>query len=71
MSAQAEGYRDAGFRPASPSLHPERLLVVRRDRFEAFAVLRRDPNDFSGYQLPPEFGANLTIARFGSFGTGR
>lgn len=39
MSAQAEGYRDAGFRPASPSLHPERLLVVRRDRFEAFAVL--------------------------------
>ena len=38
MSAQAEGYRDAGFRPASPSLNPE-LLVVRRDRFEAFAVL--------------------------------
>jgi transcriptional regulator of acetoin/glycerol metabolism len=39
MSAQAEGYRDAGFHPASPSLHPERLVVVRRDRFEAFAVL--------------------------------
>jgi transcriptional regulator of acetoin/glycerol metabolism len=39
MSAQAEGYRDARFRPASPSLHPERLLVVRRDRLEAFAVL--------------------------------
>jgi len=39
MSAQAEGYRDAGFRPASPSLHPERLVVVRRDRVEAFAVL--------------------------------
>lgn len=39
MSAQAEGYSDAGLRPASPSLQPERLLVVRRDRFEAFAVL--------------------------------
>ena len=39
MSAHAEGYRDAGLRPPSPSSQPERLVVVRRDRFEAFAVL--------------------------------
>lgn len=39
MSAHTESYRDAGLRPASPSLQPERLVVVRRDRFEAFAVL--------------------------------
>jgi len=39
MSAHAEGYRDAGPRPASAPAQPERLVVVRRDRFEAFAVL--------------------------------
>jgi transcriptional regulator of acetoin/glycerol metabolism len=39
MSAHAEGYRDAGLRPASAPAQPERLVVVRRDRFEAFAVL--------------------------------
>jgi transcriptional regulator of acetoin/glycerol metabolism len=39
MSAHAEGYRDAGLSPASLSSQPERLVVVRRDRFEAFAVL--------------------------------
>jgi len=39
MSAHAEAYRDAGLRPASAPAQPERLVVVRRDRFEAFAVL--------------------------------
>ena len=39
MSAHAKGDRDAGLRPASLSSQPERLVVVRRDRFEAFAVL--------------------------------
>ena len=51
MSAQAEGYRDAGYRPASASLHPERLLVVRRDRFEAFAVLAQAYADEPGVRL--------------------
>jgi transcriptional regulator of acetoin/glycerol metabolism len=39
MSAHAEGYRNAGLRPAAPSAETEHLVVVRRDRFEAFAVL--------------------------------
>jgi len=39
MSAHTAGIRDAGLHPASASSDTERLVVVRRDRFEAFAVL--------------------------------